>query len=174
MDPEKMRRHLQNIQCPDFDPKNYKDRSYMHRGSIHTDGFRLQLIAFKFKELDSVRYRILCVDVLPLQINSTTDGVDYFLTEIRNVVKTPKTQPVIDIVRYPCRATKHQSTNLGLAARSDRDSVEDIFGEPYMVVVGCDQGEIVTAAYYAVDPQKPNQVQNLSIKRAALYATVFA
>ncbi|KAK3819889.1 MAG: hypothetical protein J3Q66DRAFT_367938 [Benniella sp.] len=90
MDLEKMRSHLQNIQRPDFDPKTYKDRGYVHHGSIRTDGFRLQLLAFKLKELKSVRYKRLRADVLPLRINSTTGGVDYFLTEIRNVVKTPQ------------------------------------------------------------------------------------
>ena len=90
MDIEKMRSHLQNIQRPDFDPKTYKDKGYVLHGSIRTDGFRLQLLAYKLKELKSVRYKRLRADVLPLRINSTTGGVDYFLTEIRNVVKTPQ------------------------------------------------------------------------------------
>ncbi|KAI8598729.1 hypothetical protein EDD21DRAFT_356106 [Dissophora ornata] len=40
------------------------------------------------KELQSVRYKRLPENVLPPQITSTVGGVDYFLTEVRNVVKT--------------------------------------------------------------------------------------
>ncbi|KAF9346525.1 hypothetical protein BGX34_003828 [Mortierella sp. NVP85] len=57
----------------------------------------------------------------------------------------------------------------------DRATIEEVFGEqPKTMVVGCDPGEIITAAFCAVDPQNPEQVQNLSIKCAALYAPVFA
>ncbi|KAG0262509.1 hypothetical protein BG011_010092 [Mortierella polycephala] len=48
----------------------------------------VQLSAFKLKELQSVRYRRLPETVLPPKITSTAGGVDYFLVEIRNVVKT--------------------------------------------------------------------------------------
>jgi len=57
----------------------------------------------------------------------------------------------------------------------DRDTIEEVFGDlSKTTVVGCDPGEIVTAAFCAVDPKNPKQAQNLSIKRAALYAPVFA
>ncbi|KAG0007767.1 hypothetical protein BGZ80_004246 [Entomortierella chlamydospora] len=56
--------------------------------TIQTDGFRLHLLAFKLKELNSVRYRRLPPSVLPSQITSTTADLDYCLTEIRNVVET--------------------------------------------------------------------------------------
>ncbi|KAF9178231.1 hypothetical protein BGZ50_007958, partial [Haplosporangium sp. Z 11] len=47
---------------------------YALRGSIKTDGFRLQLLAFKLNELNCVKYRRL--------------DTDQYLTENRNVVKT--------------------------------------------------------------------------------------
>ncbi|KAF9367534.1 hypothetical protein BGX21_007296, partial [Mortierella sp. AD011] len=82
-----LRKHIESLQPDTFDPTLYKKRGYALRGSIRTDGFRLQLLAFKLKELQSVRYKRLSRDVLPLQINSTVGGVDYYLTEVRNVVK---------------------------------------------------------------------------------------
>ncbi|KAK3814455.1 MAG: hypothetical protein J3Q66DRAFT_37783 [Benniella sp.] len=75
----------------------------------------------------------------------------------------------------------HQTSNARVGIQDiskafpDRDTIEEVFGElSKTTVVGCDPGEMVTAAFCAVDPQTPKQVQNLSIKRAALYAPVFA
>ncbi|KAG0353973.1 hypothetical protein BGZ54_001923, partial [Gamsiella multidivaricata] len=90
-----MRDHIQSLRQANFDPRNYTKRSYVHRGSIRTGGFRLQLLAFKMKELQSVRYRRLPENVLPPRITSTTGGVDHYLTEVRNVVKTQ--QDVTDL-----------------------------------------------------------------------------
>jgi len=90
-----LRGHLQVIQNANFDPKYYKKRGYVHRGSIRTDGFRLQFLVFKLKELQSVRYRRLPAEVLPTRITDTAGGCDYYLTEVRNVVKTP--QDVVDL-----------------------------------------------------------------------------
>ncbi|KAF8907975.1 hypothetical protein BGZ58_006137, partial [Dissophora ornata] len=84
---DQMRDHIQSIRQDNFDPNTYKEKGYTLRGSLRTDGFRLQLMAFKMKELQSVRFSRLPHDVLPRQITSTIGGVNYFLTEIRNVVK---------------------------------------------------------------------------------------
>ncbi|KAF8919712.1 hypothetical protein BGZ58_004580, partial [Dissophora ornata] len=88
MNKEAMKEHLSQFREPGFDPRNYSDKGYALSGSIRTDGFRLQLLSFKLGELNSVRYKRLSEDVLPDRITSTVGGVDYHLTEIRNVVKS--------------------------------------------------------------------------------------
>ena len=60
-------------------------RSHL-RGSIRTDGFRVQLLGFKLRELQDVRYRRLDESRLPSRLTSTVGGVDYYLQEIRNVI----------------------------------------------------------------------------------------
>ncbi|KAG0168959.1 hypothetical protein DFQ29_009963 [Apophysomyces sp. BC1021] len=52
------------------------------------DGFRFQLLVFKLRELSSVRYKQLPETVLPDRLTSTVGGVNHYLTEIRNIVKT--------------------------------------------------------------------------------------
>jgi hypothetical protein len=83
-----MRRHIQAIRDATFHPKSYKERGYALRGSIRTDGFLLQILAFKLNELNSVKYKRLPAEKLPLRIASTQGGTDDSLTEIRNVVRT--------------------------------------------------------------------------------------
>ncbi|KAG0195463.1 hypothetical protein BGX31_006207, partial [Mortierella sp. GBA43] len=80
-----MRTHLQFIQHANFAPKDYHGRGYVHRGCIRTDGFRLQLLVFKLKELQSVRYRRLPANILPARVNTTVGGCDFYLTEVRNI-----------------------------------------------------------------------------------------
>ncbi|KAF9179699.1 hypothetical protein BGZ51_006727, partial [Haplosporangium sp. Z 767] len=80
--------HLEFIRQPTFNPSIYDSKGYILRGSIRTDGFRLQLLAFKLKELKSVRYKRLPANVLPPRLTSTVGGTDYYLTEVRSVVKT--------------------------------------------------------------------------------------
>ena len=60
----------------------------MLTGSFKTNGFQLQLSAFKLKELQAVRFRRLPQAAFPPRLTSTVGGTDYFLTEIRNVAKT--------------------------------------------------------------------------------------
>lgn len=80
--------HLRALQRPDFNPVSYHRKGYVLRGSVRTDGFRIQLTAFKLRELHMVKYRRLPVDCLPDKFKTTVGGVDYFMQEIRNVVKT--------------------------------------------------------------------------------------
>ncbi|KAF9898514.1 hypothetical protein BX616_003919 [Lobosporangium transversale] len=77
--------HIRYIQDDDFDPSLYQERDYVLRGSIRTDGFLLQLIAFKLKELNAVKYKRLPEEKLPSRLTSTLGGTGDFLTEIRNV-----------------------------------------------------------------------------------------
>ncbi|KAF9914560.1 hypothetical protein FBU30_002496, partial [Linnemannia zychae] len=85
---DETRSHLQNIRNDSFEPASYSERGYVMRGSIRTDGFRLQVLAFKLNELHSVKYRRLPEEKLPSRLLSTVGGTDYFLTEVRNVVST--------------------------------------------------------------------------------------
>ncbi|GJJ78542.1 hypothetical protein EMPS_10901 [Entomortierella parvispora] len=87
-----MREHLLSFQHEDFNPvKNpgsYTAKGYLLRGSIRTDGFLLQLLAFKLNELHCVKYRRLQEDRLPARLTSTLGGTDHYLTEVRNVIKS--------------------------------------------------------------------------------------
>ena len=90
-----MREHTKAIRNETFEPKTYKESGYALRGSIRTDGFRLQLLTFKLGELNGVRYRRFPAKKLPPRISSTLGGTDYYLSEIRNVVRTK--QDVVDL-----------------------------------------------------------------------------
>ncbi|KAF9080000.1 hypothetical protein BGX27_005782, partial [Mortierella sp. AM989] len=92
---EDARNHLQHIRGPDFDPHGYGSKGYVLTGSIRTNGFRLQLLACKLKELQAVRYRRLPDAKLPSRLTSTVGGTNFYLQEIRNVVKTKE-----DVVRF--------------------------------------------------------------------------
>jgi hypothetical protein len=78
--------HLDVVKDKHLDPSQYKEREYVLRGSIKTDGFRVQLLAFKLRELLDVRYRRLPENRLPPRLTSTVGGTDYYLQEIRNVI----------------------------------------------------------------------------------------
>ncbi|KAF9382477.1 hypothetical protein CPC16_009322 [Podila verticillata] len=85
---DQIRNHLDIVKNEWLDPITYADKGYVLRGSIKTDGFRIQLLAFKLRELQDVRYRRLDDNRLPPRLTSTVGGVDYYLQEIRNVIKT--------------------------------------------------------------------------------------
>ncbi|KAF9130388.1 hypothetical protein BGX30_013544, partial [Mortierella sp. GBA39] len=80
--------NLSTIRQPAFDPRTYATKGYVLRGSIRTNGFSVQLAAFKLKELQAVWFRRLPEDRLPYRLTTTVGGLDYYLTEIRNVVRT--------------------------------------------------------------------------------------
>ncbi|KAF9109949.1 hypothetical protein BGX30_008189, partial [Mortierella sp. GBA39] len=80
--------HLLTIHQPAFDPRTYATKGYVLRGSIRTNGFSIQLAAFKLRELQAVRFRRLPEDRLPPRLTTTVGGLDYYLTEIRNIVRT--------------------------------------------------------------------------------------
>ncbi|KAF8918499.1 hypothetical protein BGZ58_004848, partial [Dissophora ornata] len=83
---DQIRRHLDVVKSPLLVPAQYKEKGYVLRGSIRTNGFRVQLLGFKLRELQDVRYRRLDENRLPSRLTSTVGGVDYFLQEIRNVI----------------------------------------------------------------------------------------
>ncbi|KAG9067030.1 hypothetical protein KI688_012942 [Linnemannia hyalina] len=39
-----------------LDPVTYAEKGYVLKGSIKTDGLRIQLLAFKLRELQDIRY----------------------------------------------------------------------------------------------------------------------
>ena len=85
---EQIKGHIENIRRPDFEPMDYTTKGYLLRGSIRTNGFDLQLLGFKLKELQCVRFRRLPEAKLPPRLTSTVGGTDYYLQEIRNVAGT--------------------------------------------------------------------------------------
>ncbi|KAF9565018.1 hypothetical protein EC968_004278 [Mortierella alpina] len=85
---EGLRQYVGRLRAESFDPKEWQDKGYVLRGSIRTNGRLLQLLAFKKKELQSVRFRRLAKDKLPNPLISTIGGTNSYLTEARNVFPT--------------------------------------------------------------------------------------
>ncbi|KAG0277299.1 hypothetical protein BGZ95_006171 [Linnemannia exigua] len=62
-----------------FIPATYFEKWHVVQGSIRKDGFHVQLLGFKLRELQDVRYHRLGKDLLPLKSTSTLGGTDYYL-----------------------------------------------------------------------------------------------
>ncbi|CAO3569208.1 unnamed protein product [Mortierella alpina] len=73
---EGLRKHVGRLRAETFDPKEWQGKGYILRGSIRTDGRLLHLLAFKNKELQSVRFRRLSNDKLPNPLITTIGGTD--------------------------------------------------------------------------------------------------
>ncbi|KAI8597731.1 hypothetical protein EDD21DRAFT_384692 [Dissophora ornata] len=71
-----------------FDPRSYHEKGYFLRGSIKTDGYQLQLLAYKVRELNSVKYKRYHTDLLPDRLLTTTASTGDHLIEVRNVFKS--------------------------------------------------------------------------------------
>lgn len=84
-----LRDHINTLRSDRFDPRTYQEKGYFLSGSIKTDGYHLQLLAFKIRELNSVKYKRYTSDVLPDRLLTTIAGISDHLTEVRNVLKTP-------------------------------------------------------------------------------------
>lgn len=80
--------HLEYVRDPMFDPRDYAMKGYLLSGSFRTDGLRLQLSAYKLKELQGVCYRRFPDAMLPPRLTSTVGGTNHYLQEIRNVVRS--------------------------------------------------------------------------------------
>lgn len=87
-DLDRMRGHLSEIKAPGFNTKTYDQKGYVLRGTITTNEFRLNLEAFKIKELQSARYKRLSPDKLPSRLTSTVAGTSDYLTEICHVIRS--------------------------------------------------------------------------------------
>ncbi|KAF9991581.1 hypothetical protein BGZ79_004256, partial [Entomortierella chlamydospora] len=78
--------HRVSIKLPTLE--TYTTKWYYPKGSIRTNGYTLQVLCFKLRELLSVKYKRLPDDRLPSRSTSIINGTDDFLTEIRNVFGT--------------------------------------------------------------------------------------
>ncbi|KAG0254341.1 hypothetical protein DFQ27_006905 [Actinomortierella ambigua] len=83
-----IRSHINTLRDRESDPQSYEEKGYFLRGSIRTDGYQLQLLAFKLRELNSVKYKRYDPSLLPDRLLTTTAGTSDYLTEVRNVFKT--------------------------------------------------------------------------------------
>ncbi|KAF9536986.1 hypothetical protein EC957_009128 [Mortierella hygrophila] len=92
---DQVRSHLADVQNEWLDPTTYATKGYVLRGFLKNDGFRIQLLAFKLRELQDFRFRRIAEDRLPSRLTSTVGGIDYFQPEIRNVITSKD-----DIAKY--------------------------------------------------------------------------
>ncbi|KAF9536433.1 hypothetical protein EC957_010988, partial [Mortierella hygrophila] len=88
VEPEELRAHINTLRGDGFDPRTYQEKGYFLCGSIKTDGHQLQLLAYKVRELSSVKFKRYKNDMLPDRLLTTTAGTSDYLTEVRNVFKT--------------------------------------------------------------------------------------
>lgn len=137
--------HLGQFDVSGFNPTFYTKKGYIPRGTLRTDGFRLQLLAFKVRELQSVRYRRLSEDLLPDRLTSTIGGTDFFLSEIRNVIRT--TQDIEKL--FP-----------GVAPQDVK-------------ILTLDAGQAFVVGAYAFLPEDPDAHFNLSVSQKAVMQPVF-
>ncbi|KAG0163363.1 hypothetical protein DFQ29_003149, partial [Apophysomyces sp. BC1021] len=140
-----LKTHLQKLEEPGFLPRNYTENGYISRGTVLTDGFGLYLLAFKLKELQSVRFRRLPDDRLPLRIMSTVGGTDYYLQEIRNVIRSKD-----DIEQLWPGVNPHD-----------------------VKVLTLDAGQAFVVGAYAYLPEDPNGHYNLAVNQKAVMQPVF-
>lgn len=89
MDEATMHEHLEPLRSLTFDAKFWDRKGYMLKGLIRMNGCLLQLLAFKLKELQSVRFRRVAEEKMPNLLTMTIGGTNQFLTEARNVFQSP-------------------------------------------------------------------------------------
>ncbi|KAF9276712.1 hypothetical protein BGZ68_009834 [Mortierella alpina] len=158
MTAEQMRQHLLSIQQADFDPISYSTRGYALRGSIRTDGFRVQVQSFKLRELKAVKYKRLPDNRLPPRLTSTVGGIDDYLTEVRNVIRSPQ-----DVAR--------------LWPDTNPDDIKVLAHDLGQVNVVGAYAYIPDTAPTSAAPPKPAQEKvvhhNLAVKSKAMYQPQF-
>ncbi|KAF8933040.1 hypothetical protein BGZ47_011068 [Haplosporangium gracile] len=93
---DRIKDHLRDLAQGTVESKDYTTKGYLLQGSIRFNGLKIQLVAFGMKELQSARFKRVPGDWLPNdRLTSIVAGVDYFLMEIRNIVK-----PKEDVMRF--------------------------------------------------------------------------
>ncbi|KAF9944767.1 hypothetical protein BGZ70_004356 [Mortierella alpina] len=85
---DELETHVRMLDDRDFLPDTYTRKGYFPQGMVRTNGFNMQVLCFKARELLSVKYRRLPDDRLPPRLTSTVHGTGGFLTEVRNVIRT--------------------------------------------------------------------------------------
>jgi len=175
-----VRCHLAVVRDPSFDPRNYSRKGYLLSGSICTGGLRLQLSAFKLKELQSVRYRRLPDAILPPRLTSTVGGTDYYLQEIRNVVKTkddvarlwPHFSP--KDIRVLCLDLGQAYVVAGsafLPDSMDKKGKRPAFEPRITSTSQNDKG--TNSAFSSMDMPYPRTFYNISVNQKAVYQPAF-
>jgi len=169
---DEMKSHLQNIRDDNFEPTSYTEKGYVLRGSIRTDGFRLQVLAFKLNELHSVKYRRLPAEKLPSRLTSTVGGTDHFLTEIRNIVSTK--QDVTQLWNCDPKSIKILGIDLGQAFVVGASAILPTREQPN-VEQGQDSGVTTTeSSLSSVEAEEPSpKFFNLAVKQKAVYQPTF-
>ncbi|KAG0294208.1 hypothetical protein BGZ98_001851, partial [Dissophora globulifera] len=170
------RNHLSEIHYPNFDPRNYDRKGYALSGSFSTNGFTLQLSAFKLRELQAVRYRRLPDNILPPRLTSTVGGTDYYLQEIRNVVKTkddvsklwPHCAP--EKIKILCLDLGQTYVVAGSAFLPDADPVAHGI-TPASSISTAATGTNTAAS--SVDPLYPRTYYNMSVNQKAVCQPAF-
>ena len=109
---EDVKEHINLLREKSFDPRNYKGRGYIMRGSLKTDGNELQILVHKKRELLGVRYKRFPDSLLPNRLLSTVGGTNHFLTEVRNVFKSA--QDVEDLLGCTPDKVRQEVTILGI------------------------------------------------------------
>lgn len=172
---DQMKEHIDDIRNDTFEPNAYNKRGYVLRGSIRTDGFRLQLLAFKLNELNAVKYRRLPPEKLPSRLTSTLGGTDYFLTEIRNVVSTK--QDVADLWDCDPNQIKVLGLDLGQAfvigasailPSCEQSKVDQGQGSEGAVMKSS-PSDVEGAGEVDVVRNLPTKFHNLAVKQKAVY-----
>ncbi|KAG0303305.1 hypothetical protein BGZ98_006802 [Dissophora globulifera] len=109
---DRLKDHVNMLRQRTFDPQQYDAKGYFLRGSIRTNGHRLQLIAYKLRELQSVCFRRYKTNVLPNRLLSTVGGTNDYLTEVRNVFSC--SQDVEDLLGCSAKDVRKEVRVLGL------------------------------------------------------------
>lgn len=163
-----MTAHISAIRHQDFNPKiqgSYSSTGYALQGSIRTDGFWLQLLAFKLNELNCVKYWRLDADKLPDMLTSMLGGTNHYLTEIRNVVKAKE-----DVERlWKCDSS--QIKILGIDLRKAfiiRASTLLPLSASATATVGQEHGDVAE-----IEIPLPMQFHNLAVSWKAVYQPMF-
>jgi ribosomal protein S27AE len=156
---DSMKRYLKELTDPEFDATTYDKKGYILRGGIQTDGFRLQLTAFKKKELLSVKFKRLPDNAMPPRLTSTVGGTSDHLTEIRNVVKAKE-----DVTRlWGCEAKDVKVLGLDL-------------GQAYTVAAHAilpeSQDGSVSTLLPSTQPTESKKFFNLAVNQKAVYQPV--
>ncbi|KAG9063428.1 hypothetical protein KI688_004311 [Linnemannia hyalina] len=72
----------------DTKPKDYRSSGYIPTGSVVTDVFRVKVQTFELKERQDARSKRVPEEDMPFRLTTTVAGVDYYLQEIRHVIRT--------------------------------------------------------------------------------------
>ncbi|KAG0011142.1 hypothetical protein BGZ80_000919 [Entomortierella chlamydospora] len=135
--------------------------------TIQIDGLRLHLLAFKLKELSSVRCTRFPPNVLPSQISSTTGGQDYYLTEIQNVVKTQEDVTSI----WGCEPDQIMALGLDPGQASSVVKFAELYGEK--LNGGDEDTDLGKSHNVSTTTQPPVAFHNLAVKQNAVYQPTF-